>query len=127
MAVRRPRMRVLIVGASKKPERYAHMAMKKLLEHAHEVVLFNPSPAIDEIEGKKVIHGLSEAGPVDTVTLYVGPANLAPMVADIVALKPRRIISNPGTELGAMEAAAREAGIEYLQACTLVLLGSGQF
>jgi hypothetical protein len=49
------------------------------------------------------------------------------MVADIVALKPRRIISNPGTELGAMEAAAREAGIEYLQACTLVLLGSGQF
>lgn len=120
-------MRVLIVGASKKPERYANMAMKKLLAHGHDVVLFNPSPAIAEIDGLPVIHELSEAEQVDTVTLYVGPANLEPLVEKLVSLKPRRIISNPGTELAAMESAARAAGIEYLQACTLVLLGSEQF
>ncbi len=120
-------MRVLIVGASKKPERYAYMAMKKLLAHGHEVVLYNPSPMLDAIEGFPVIHDLSASGPIDTVTLYVGPTNLEPMVADIVALKPRRIISNPGTKLEAMETAAKSAGIEYIDACTLVFLSSGQF
>lgn len=121
-------MRVLLVGASVKPERYAHMAMKRLLSQQHEVLLFNPDPALDLIEGRPVIHSLvSPALRVDTVTLYVAPARLEPMVADIVALKPRRIISNPGTECPAMKAAAEAAGIEYLEACTLVLLASGKF
>jgi len=49
------------------------------------------------------------------------------MVDDIIALRPRRIISNPGTESALMQQKAEEAGIEYLEACTLVLLSTGQF
>jgi predicted CoA-binding protein len=119
-------MRVLIIGASKKAERYSNMAMKRLIDKNHEVVLFNP--ALDEIDGHPVINSLlpAQAG-VDTVTLYVGPTHLEPMIDDIIAWAPRRIISNPGTESILMAERARKAGIEYLEACTLVLLSTGQF
>ena len=39
----------------------------------------------------------------------------------------RRVIFNPGTENGELEAALRAAGIESEEACTLVLLRTGQF
>jgi len=119
-------MRVLLIGASKKSERYANMAMKRLVEKKHEVVLFNP--ALTEIDGNPVANTFADIGlPVDTVTVYVGPRHLEPMVDDIIALRPRRIISNPGTESALMQQKAEEAGIEYLEACTLVLLSTGQF
>jgi predicted CoA-binding protein len=118
--------KTLVIGASAKPERYANMAMHRLQEKDHTVILFNPSGG--EIEGLPVYAALSEIpGPVDTVTLYTGPRHLEPMVPDILALKPRRIIANPGTETPAMKEAAEKAGIEYREACTLVMLSTGQF
>lgn len=119
-------MRVLIIGASRNPERYSHLAIKRFEAAGHEVVLFNPG--IDDIEGRPVVRDLAlVSGPVDTVTLYVGPKHLEPLVDPILALSPRRIISNPGTESAVLRAKAAEAGIEYLEACTLVLLSTGQF
>jgi hypothetical protein len=45
----------------------------------------------------------------------------------ILGLKPRRIIFNPGTENPELEMLASEAGIECLEACTLVMLSTGQY
>ncbi len=119
-------MKVLIVGASKNPERYAYKAMRRLLDHGHEVLLLNP--ALKEIEGHPVINSIGDAGSgLDTISLYVGPANLEPLIDGIIACAPRRIISNPGTESAAMRERAQAAGIEYLEACTLVMLASGKF
>jgi predicted CoA-binding protein len=119
-------MRVLIVGASRNPERYSYLAMKRLIDAGHEVILFNP--ALDAIEGIPVVNRLSDVPiPVDTVTLYVGPKHLEPMVDDILALSPRRIISNPGSETPLMADKALDAGIEYVEACTLVLLATHRF
>lgn len=119
-------MRVVIVGASKKPERYSNMALKRLVAAGHEVIPFNPS--LDEIDGLAVYHELSAIPlPVDTVTVYVGPAILKDLVDGILALKPGRIISNPGTESPEFAARARELGIDYREACTLVLLSTNQF
>jgi hypothetical protein len=44
-----------------------------------------------------------------------------------VALNPRRVIFNPGTESAPLQQALDEAGIEWLEACTLVMLRTGQF
>ncbi|HKL85442.1 MAG TPA: CoA-binding protein [Treponemataceae bacterium] len=119
-------MKVLIIGASKNPERYSYKAMKRLEENGHSTILFNPT--LSEIEGHPVVNSLSNIHEhIDTVTLYVGEKHLLPMVNEIIALKPRRIISNPGTETTQMREAAEKAGILYLEACTLVLLATYQF
>jgi predicted CoA-binding protein len=118
--------RVVIVGASDKPDRYAHQAQMLLQLHGHEVVPVHPKLA--EIAGVPVVADLSGIpGAVDTVTLYVGPAISAGLADKLVGLKPRRVIFNPGTENAELAAKLQAAGISTEQACTLVLLQSGQF
>lgn len=120
--------RVVIVGASPKPERYAYKAMQALLKHGHEVVLFNPTLPQSSIEGHPVVKSFKEVeGPVDTVTLYVGEKISATMAEPLQTLSPRRVIFNPGAENAGLEASLREANIHCQQACTLVLLATQQF
>lgn len=118
--------RVVILGASDKPERYSHRAMKMLRDHGHEVVLIHPR--LSEIEGQPVVNDLSAIrGAVDTVTMYVGP-EASNLVADkLIALRPRRVIFNPGSENPALQARLADAGVAVEEACTLVLLSTGQF
>lgn len=117
---------VVILGASDKPERYANKAQKMLQEYHYQVLPVSRRVAM--IDGIATVSALDEIQqPIDTVTLYVGPAHLAPQVEALIALKPRRVIFNPGTEDPAIEARLQQAGIETEQACTLVLLRTGQF
>ena len=75
-----------------------------------------------------MVKGLGEiARPLDTVTVYVGPAQIEPMIAEIVAARPKRVILNPGTESSQLEAALEAAKIPFVEACTLVMLSTGQF
>jgi predicted CoA-binding protein len=118
--------RVVVLGASNKPDRYSYIALTKLKESGYEVIPINP--ALEEIEGIKVTKRLEDVkGPVDTITLYVNADRLEPLVDSIITLNPKRIISNPGTESETMRKTALKKKIEYMEACTLVLLSTGQF
>lgn len=118
--------RVVIVGASDNPERYSHRAQLLLRQHGHEVVPVHPK--LTQIEGVPVVADLSAvSGPVDTVTMYVGPAISAGLGDKLAALKPRRILFNPGTENAALQQKLIAAGIICEEACTLVLLNTAQF
>ena len=81
-----------------------------------------------EIEGISVVSDLSAiSGPVDTVTMYVGAAISAGLQDKLIALKPRRVIFNPGAENAVLVEALKKAGIACEEACTLVLLNTRQF
>lgn len=117
---------VAILGASSKPDRYAYKAFEMLREFGHRPVPVNP--AFADILGEKCYPNLSDApGPIDTVTLYLGPARSTPLIDEIIGAKPRRIIMNPGAENPDLAERADEAGIEVVEACTLVMLRTGQF
>ena len=118
--------RVVILGASIRPERYAYKAFASLRKYEHEPIPVHP--ALDEIEGVTVIPNLkSVEEEVDTVTLYVNPKISEPLANEIIALNPRRVIFNPGTESSVLEEQLEAAGISTEEACTLVLLETGQF
>lgn len=118
--------RVVVLGASPKPDRYSNKAVKLLLEHGHHVVPVHP--AATNIEGLPVAPGISAVqGPVDTLTVYLSPAQTDALQGDILALKPGRVIFNPGTENPSLRASMEKAGIRTEEACTLVLLNTGQF
>ena len=116
---------VAILGASPKPDRYAYKAFELLREYGHRPVPVNP--AFPEILGEKCYPKISEAGPIDTVTLYLGQARSDPLIDEIIEAKPRRIIMNPGAENYALAEKAEDAGIEVVEGCTLVMLQTGQF
>lgn len=119
--------KVAILGASENPERYSYKAFKMLGEYGHTPLLVHPS--LEKVEGVNVTHKLSDfpRGSIDTLTLYVNPKILEGYVDDIIALKPQRVIFNPGTESTTIEQKLENAGIETLEACTLVMLRTKQF
>ena len=118
--------KVAILGASDRPDRYAHMAFRMLREHGHEVIPV--SPKLKEVEGVQTVASVSDiAGGVDTLTMYVGRAISSELQAEILALKPRRVIFNPGSENSELAAALAEAGSEVVQGCTLVMLRAGEY
>lgn len=115
-----------MLGASRKPQRYANRALRALRQHGYEVVPVTPAHA--EVEGLPAAASLADAGGrVDTLTVYVGPRHVEPLIDDIVAARPRRVILNPGTESAELKRALDRHAIPYLEACTLVLLATGQF
>ncbi len=117
---------VVVVGASANEERYSNKAMKMLAEYGHNAIPVAPAASV--ILGKKVYSGLDEvAETVDTVTLYVGPQRQEGLFEQIIRLHPKRVIFNPGTENPAVYELLESSGIESIEACTLVLLRTGQF
>lgn len=116
----------MIIGASPKPDRYANKAQQLLKEHGHTTVPINPIQ--EEILGDLVLKSPSDyQGELDTVTIYVRPERLEPILDEIIALKPKRILFNPGTEDAGTQEKVSKAGIEALEGCTLVLLNTGQY
>lgn len=117
---------VAVLGASQKPERYSNKAVRLLAEHGHHVIPVNP--ALDIIEGLTVSHNLFEiTDKVDTLSVYVSETVSSSLLNDILKLKPRRVIFNPGAENPTLKTALEENGIRTEEACTLVLLKTGQF
>ena len=120
------RICVAILGASQNLNRYSNMAQKNLMESGYAVIPI--SPKYSEVMGIATLNTISDiSDPVDTLTIYVGPDKLIQMADEIVQLHPRRVIFNPGTEDSKVESSLQRAGIETEQACTLVLLRTGQF
>lgn len=120
-----PIKKTLVLGASDNPSRYSNLAMNRLRDHGHPVVAIGRKQvrAGDvDIETDKSAH----TG-VDTVTMYLSPAHQKEYYDYILSLHPKRIIFNPGAENPELEQLAQANGIEPLQACTLVLLSTGQF
>ena len=64
---------------------------------------------------------------LDTVTLYLNAGNQKQYYDYIFSLHPKRIIFNPGAENEELFSLARKKGILPQEACTLVLLSTGQY
>ncbi len=117
--------KTLVLGASENPQRYSYLAIESLLHKDQPVV------AIGKKEGK--VFGVDihkEKIPfedVDTITLYLNPANQKQYYDYILSLNPKRIIFNPGTENRELASLARNNGIEVMNACTLVMLSTNQY
>ncbi len=115
----------VVLGASPNPERYSYLAVNRLTAHGHPVVAIGKRAAtIGEVP---VITEHPALENVDTVTLYMNPLLQKEYYDYILQLRPRRIIFNPGTENEELEELARQHNIRPQEACTLVLLSTGQY
>jgi uncharacterized protein len=117
---------VAILGASNHPDRYSHKAQLLLLKKGYSPILVNPThQEIDGIKCYPSLHAIIE--PVHTLTVYVSPEISSKLKKDILNFKCHRVIFNPGSENDSLYDDLRKNGVEVEEACTLVLLNSGQF
>lgn len=117
--------KTLVLGASENPARYSFLAINSLRKHSH------PVEAIGRKKGRVLdVDITTEKKPfdtVDTVTLYLNPAHQKEYYEYILSLRPKRIIFNPGAENEELYHLAQKNGIQSMDACTLVLLSTGQY
>jgi uncharacterized protein len=116
----------LIIGASTNPDRYSYKAAHLLKKYDHAIV--NYGIRAGDLAGEQI--NTTKEIPqqkIDTVTMYVSVANQADWYDFILALKPNRVIFNPGTENNDFYTLLQKHNINYEEACTLVLLNSNQY
>ena len=117
--------KTIVLGASANPARYSNLAVKKLSAYKHPVIAIGRRKgSIGEVEinvGEIPVEG------IDTITLYLNAFNQKQYYNYILSLKPRRIIFNPGAENEELAVLAEQQGIKAQEACTLVLLSTGQY
>jgi predicted CoA-binding protein len=117
---------VAILGASDDTGRYSHMALVQLLEYGHNPLLINPR--LDSIDGVKCYPHLNDIEKkIDTLTVYVNPHISDSLAKEIFDLGAGRVIFNPGSENESLYEPLRKRGVEVIEACTLVMLRTGQF
>jgi hypothetical protein len=115
----------VVLGVSRNPFRYASRAMDACIHKGipcvgigKESFTGNGYAVQPDWTGLSVVH---------TISIYLRPELQALHYASILASNPKRLIFNPGTYNPELDEMARQAGIETLEACTLVLLSSQQF
>lgn len=117
--------KTLVLGASLKPNKYSNMAVRKLVNYGHEVVAFGLKTG--EEAGIVIDTQLKLYKNLDTVTLYVNPKRQVVYYEYIIALNPKRVIFNPGTENLEFYKILKNNNIYFEEACTLVLLSTNQY
>lgn len=115
----------LVLGATENPDRYANRAIRSLRRHGHNVMGIGLKEG--RVEDVDIKTGKPEISGLDTVTVYMNAKNQEQYADYIFSLHPKRIIFNPGAENPSLEEKAKEKGIEVENACTLVLLATGQY
>ncbi len=115
-----------VLGASPKEDRYSFKAVRMLKEHGFSPVPVHPAGhAVDGLEGLKSLDEITDS--IDTLTVYVSAKISSAEVEKILKLNPRRVIFNPGAENPELGKELEKAGIEVVEACTLVMLRTEQY
>lgn len=117
--------KTLVIGASENTERYSNMAMRLLQQYGHPVLALGNKKGL--VNGIPIETGQPAYTDIDTITLYLGPRNQPPVYYYILSLHPQRVIFNPGTENPELQALLDQKGIQWEEACTLVLLRTGAY
>ena len=117
--------KTLVIGASANPARYSFLAINRLRNKQHPVVAIGRNP--DTVSDVQIDTQKQPFEKIDTVTLYLNPKHQPEYYDYILSLHPKRIIFNPGAENEELAQLARNNGIESMEACTLVLLSTGQY
>jgi hypothetical protein len=117
----------LVVGATDNVERYAYRAAEMLQNKGFDFIPIGIKKG--SVLGKEILdlRQVPDLKGIHTITLYLGPQNQSEWIDYLIGLRPKRIIFNPGTENFEFFSKAKTAGIDVLEACTLVMLTTGQF
>lgn len=117
--------KTMVFGASTNPYRYSNLAIARLKEQGVDTLAFGP--VAGEVHGVKIQNKIPKIDDLDTVTLYMNPKRQEAHYQEIIDLKPKRVLFNPGTENPVFYKQLRENNIQAEEACTLTLLAIDQY
>jgi predicted CoA-binding protein len=115
---------VAILGASSDRSKFGNKAVRAFLAKGYDVYPVNPKGG--EVEGLTVFKSLAEIPAdvkLDRLSVYLPPAVGLKMVPEMAARGCGELWLNPGSESDELVAAAENAGLNVIQACSIVAIG----
>jgi len=117
--------KTLVLGASLKPNRYSNLAINLLTDNKIETVAFGLKAG--NVSGIAIDTELIAYKNIHSISLYLNPQRQKEYYNYILALQPKRVLFNPGTENPELMELLDDNNIDYEIACTLVLLRIGNY
>ena len=115
----------LVLGASLNPRRFSYKAVVRLNFHKIPVIAVGLKKG--RIGDTEIRMPFPDVSDIHTVTMYVSPRHQSFYSDFILALKPVRVIFNPGTENTELMDRLKSNGIGVVEKCMLVMLAKGEF
>ena len=115
-----------VIGVTPNQNRYAFKAVTELTAHKYPVTALGFRKG--SVAGNDIILDWpNHIENLKVVSMYIGPARQPDFYDYIINLHPNKVIFNPGTENDEFYQLLKNNGIEYEEACTLVLLSTGVY
>ena len=113
---------IAIIGASTDRRKYGNKAVRAFRDGGWTVYPINPKA--ETIEGLPCYASIRDVPrPIDRVSIYIAPFFGKKLLPDIAATQPGEVFFNPGSEDEELLKKAREAGLNVVQACSIVNIG----
>ena len=115
---------VAILGASRDRRKYGNMSVRAHLQRGYRV--FPVNPLAKEIEGLPCYPDLASVpgNHLDRISVYLPPDVLLPLLEGIQQKGATEVWLNPGSDSPDVIARATELGLEVIQACSIIDVGS---
>ena len=114
---------VAIIGASSDRNKYGNKAVRAFRQQGYEVYPVNPKEA--EVEGTRTYKSIADV-PVrpQMISVYVPPPVLLKLLPEIAQKGCDELWLNPGTESDEVIAEGERLGLNMIQACSIVGIGT---
>ncbi|MGI8979049.1 MAG: CoA-binding protein [Pirellulaceae bacterium] len=114
---------VAILGASADRSKFGNKSVRAHQQQGYTVYPVNPKA--DVIEGLTAYKSLAEVpeGKLDRISVYLPPHVGMTVLPEIAARGCDELWLNPGSDSDELVAAAREKGLNVIQACSIVDVG----
>jgi len=114
---------VAIIGASSDRQKFGNKAVRAFRQQGYQVYPVNPKEA--EIEGLPTYKSIADV-PVrpEMVSVYVPPPVLVKLLPEIAKKGCDELWLNPGTESDEVLAEAERLGLNAIQACSIIAIGT---
>ena len=115
-------MKVAIIGASSKRNRYSNKAVRAYVNAGYEVLPVHPKEL--QVEELAVISQVDQLPQqLDRILMYLSADKSLKIISDLSKLNPKEIWFNPGTYDADVLARVDELGMKKVVACAILDLG----
>jgi predicted CoA-binding protein len=115
---------VAILGASPDRSKFGNKAVRAFVARGFTVYPVNPkAPEIEGLTAYPSLAAIPAEVKLDRISVYLPPAVGLKVLPEIVARGCDELWLNPGSESDQLVAAAEKAGMNVIQACSIVAVG----
>jgi predicted CoA-binding protein len=112
-----------VAGASSNRQKYGNKVLRCYLQNGRTAIPIHPTET--EVEGQTAYFSLSDAPPIQSLSIITQPAVTEKVVDDAIAAGVQHLWMQPGAESDAAIERAQAAGLTVIAGgpCLLVVLG----